>query len=396
MPKFDQLKLFHVTQAYNNAGNKLPLSNDALYGEIASIMGWPRSYFEEKEAVGFPGQPHSLAKRRVRWMQQTLKHLGVLEKVGRSSWKLAEKNKGGLHVIPARLALEAFSTHLGIALWSNCSVLRQLHEPVHLCVTSPPYPLKKNRTYGGSERSQAWVDFLCVSMEPIVANLVPGGSIVLNISNDIFEDRSPARSLYVERMVLALHERLGLSLMDRIPWVNKSKPPGPTYWACGKRVQLAVAWEHIFWFTDDPHKVRSNNTRVLEPHTEKHQKLMKQGGERRQAVYGDGAYTLRPGSFGSITDGRIPRNVIERGHVCADSLRIREAAKLLGLPPHPAMFPTAIPEFFIRFLTDENELVVDPFAGAFKTCLAAENLGRRWIGTEHVLEYVFQAGQLFA
>jgi site-specific DNA-methyltransferase (cytosine-N4-specific) len=135
-----------------------------------------------------------------------------------------------------------------------------------------------------------WVDFITEALEPIVKNLVPGGSVVLNISNDIFEPKRPSRSLYVERMVIALHDRLGLSLMDRWPWVNLSKPPSPTHWACVNRQQLCSGWEPVFWFTNDPERVRSDNRRVLQPHTEKHQQLMSQGGDSRVASYGDGAY----------------------------------------------------------------------------------------------------------
>jgi hypothetical protein len=49
---------------------------------------------------------------------------------------------------------------------------------------------------------------------------------VRKISNDIFIAKSPARSLYRERLVLALHDRLGLWKMDELIWENKSKPQG--------------------------------------------------------------------------------------------------------------------------------------------------------------------------
>ncbi|MCC3778693.1 DNA methyltransferase [Streptomyces sp. UNOB3_S3] len=41
-------------------------------------------------------------------------------------------------------------------------------------------------------------------------------------------------------------------------------------------------------------------------------------------------------------------------------------------------FPVALPEYFIRLLTREGELVVDPFAGTGATALAAETTGRAW------------------
>lgn len=61
---------------------------------------------------------------------------------------------------------------------------------------------------------------------------------------------------------------------------------------------------------------------MLEPHTERHLKLMSQGGENREAVYGDGAYRIRKGSFGNVTAGRIPRNILQAGHISAVFTRL--------------------------------------------------------------------------
>nr|MDQ3332227.1 site-specific DNA-methyltransferase [Planctomycetota bacterium] len=47
-----------------------------------------------------------------------------------------------------------------------------------------------------------------------------------------------------------------------------------------------------------------------------------------------------------------------------------------------------LPEFFINFLTDPGDLVVDIFAGSNTTGEAAESLGRRWLALEKDREYV--------
>jgi site-specific DNA-methyltransferase (cytosine-N4-specific) len=388
-----QLTLFDVHSGYDAFGEQ-PVSNDALYSSLARRLGVPRHIFDDRVPVGKSEEPHSAIKRQVRWFQQTLKQAGVLERVARGVWRLVVPDKNGLHAAPANLKVVAFSTSLGVALWADCRIFRDIHEPIHLCLTSPPYPLKKPRNYGNTTEA-AWVDFLCESLEPIVKNLVRGGSIVLNISNDIFEHKSPARSLYLERTILALHDRLGLHLMDRIPWVNRSKPPAPTYWACVQRFQLAVAWEPILWFTNDPLAVRSDNRRVLEPHTDKHKAFMKNGGDKRTVAFGDGAYKLRPGSFGRETPGRIPKNIVEVGHACSDTNAVRRAAKSLGQSAHGAMFPTRLCDFFVRFLTEKNDLVVDPFGGSQKVALSAERHNRRWVTTERMYEYLQQAQALF-
>ncbi|CAG2159727.1 DNA-methyltransferase [Cupriavidus numazuensis] len=392
-----QLDLFaHVAAAFAE-GPRDGISTGALYEAVAAAASVSAAEAQVRVPIGAAGALHSPFKRAVRWHQQSLKQLGVVERVPDRAgfWRLTEPAGDKLDRAAAGVKLVAFSTTLGVAIWGrNEDVFRGLSEPIALCVTSPPYPLRQARAYGNPTEAQ-YVDFLCEALEPIVAALLPGGSIVLNISNDIFEARSPARSLYIERLVLALHDRLGLSLMDRIPWVNYSKPPGPTRWACVSRVQLATAYEPVLWLTNDPARVRSNNRRVLQAHTERQLRLMASGGEQRSAVYGDGAYRIRPQAFGNPTAGRLPRNVIERGHQCRDTLAYRRESAALGLPAHGAMQPTAIPDFFIRFLSEPGDLVVDPFGGTIRTGLAAERLGRRWLVTEWILQYVRGGAELF-
>ncbi|HEX7121445.1 MAG TPA: DNA methyltransferase, partial [Gemmatimonadaceae bacterium] len=369
----------------------------ALYELVADRAGVDRSALEARVPIGTSGQRHSVVKRAVRWHQQTLKRMGVLEHVDgeRGVWQLAQRTRKGLHTPLIGVKLLAFSTNLGAAVWGDCvDVFKSFDEPIHLVVTSPPYCLAKPRAYGNPSQVE-YVDFIVRAMEPVVRNLVPGGSICLNVSNDIFAPGSPARSMYCERLLLALHERLGLQLMDRLVWDNPSKAPGPVKWASLERVHLNVSWEPIYWLTNDPARVRADNRRVLEPHTEKHLRLIAAGGEQRTVSYADGAYRLHPGRFGMATDGRIPRNVLTRGHRCADTLRYRADAAALGLPVHGAVMPISIPDFLIRFLTQPDDMVVDPFGGTVKTGKAAERLGRRWCVTDTVLEYLRGGAERF-
>ena len=158
-------------------------------------------------------------------------------------------------------------------------------------------------------------------------NLVQGGSVVLNISNDIFMPGSPARSLYRERLVIALCERLGLHKMDETIWMVPNKAPAPIEWASKHRYQLNTAYEPIYWFCNDPIRSRSDNRRVLEPHSERHKQLMARGGETRDVSFADGAYRIRPGDFGTVTPGRIPKNVVVRSHNCADKNATRKTIR---------------------------------------------------------------------
>ncbi|HEV3080398.1 MAG TPA: DNA methyltransferase, partial [Gemmataceae bacterium] len=64
--------------------------------------------------------------------------------------------------------------------------------------------------------------------------------------------------------------------------------------------------------------------------------------------------------------------------------RCREA----GLPIHPARFPPEVPDFFVRFLTEPRQLVLDPFAGSNVTGQVAEALDRCWLSIEINADYV--------
>lgn len=60
----------------------------------------------------------------------------------------------------------------------------------------------------------------------------------------------------------------------------------------------------------------------------------------------------------------------------------------MGAKQHPARFPAKLPEFFIRFLTDPGDLVLDIFAGSNTTGWAAESVDRHWLAFEESREYV--------
>lgn len=384
-PRAQQLKLFEpVLNAYKAAGE---LTNAQLYQRVGKELGWPDTVWQEKVPVGEAGELHNLRRRSIRWVQQSLKAMGLLERGdARAVWRTTPKVKG-LTPAPPGTYLVAFSTDLGIAVWGRCQeVLARLDEPVHLVVTSPPYPLARPRAYGNPS-VQDYVDFICEAMEPLVRLLVPGGSICLNVSNDIFVAGTPARSIYRELLVVALHQRLGLSKMDEIIWHDPSKAPGPTMWASRTRQQLSVAYEPVYWFTNDPKQCRSDNRRVLQPHTEQHQRLIARGGEKRSAAYGDGANRLREGSFGAPTAGRIPRNLLSVPHRCRSQDEMRKLAAAEGLPAHSATMPLKVARFLVDFLSEEGDLVVDNFAGWFAVPAACEESNRRWFATEMMAEY---------
>lgn len=385
---FQQDLFARVLEAYGDADGAL--SNSDLYDRVEKAAGVDAS-FRLPAPVGVDGTKRDLFARQVRWYQQTMKHLGLIQRVDgvRGVWSLTGKGKKKLRRIAPDCAMIGFSTRLGLAIWGDSlTILQKIDQPYHLGIASPPYLLAKQRAYGNPVSETEYVDFICATIEPLVRNLVPGGSIVLNLGNDSFERGLPSRSLVVERLTIALHDRLGLKKMDTIPWHNPSKPPGPIVWASKTRQQLNVSWEPILWLCNDPLLCRSDNRRVLQPHSERQLKLMAKGGESRSVSNSDGAYVLKPGSYGKQTAGRIPRNVLTMGHRCKDQSQYKKMAKAAGLPAHGAPFPIRLIEFLVSFLSEQDDVVIDWFSGSFSVGKACEGLGRKWIGIECMLEYV--------
>jgi site-specific DNA-methyltransferase (cytosine-N4-specific) len=80
-------------------------------------------------------------------------------------------------------------------------------------------------------------------------------------------------------------------------------------------------------------------------------------------------------------------NWIARGNNESNSLYIRRCAET-GQKVHPARFPAALPEFFVKLLTEEDDLIVDTFAGSNTTGWVSESLQRRWLTFELDSAYV--------
>lgn len=386
-----QLDLFgSVLQAY--ATSTEFVSNEDLYSQLQK-QGFN---IDDAEHKRISGSVHNLAKRQVRWIQQTLKDAGVIKRVDRGVWEYLDKDpKFELHAVKPGFCLLGFSTHHGAAIMGTCETFfSKFKAPVHLILTSPPYPLKTARKYGNVEERE-YVDWLCRVIEPVIDNLAPGGSLALNLGNEIFQEKSPARSMYVERLVLALNERFGLNKMDSLIWWNPTRPPGPIEWASKKRVHLNATYEHIIWMCNDPDKCFADNRRVLLPHTEQHKKFMLSGGSKSYRSNGDGSHRVYPGSYGNVTEGRIPRNILQMAHRCADQMAYKRHCQSLGIAPHGAPMPLRLAEFLIKYLTETGQTVVDPFAGSFTVPKAAELLNRLWFATEMMYEYVLGSGSRF-
>jgi site-specific DNA-methyltransferase (cytosine-N4-specific) len=97
-------------------------------------------------------------------------------------------------------------------------------------------------------------------------------------------------------------------------------------------------------------------------------------------------------NFYNGNGGAIPPNILQYGNTDSQSKYLK-LCRRYGLKQNPARYPVKLPEFFIKFLTETGDIVLDPFAGSNATGEAAEKLGRHWISIEIDPTYVL--GSMF-
>lgn len=261
---------------------------------------------------------------------------------------------------------------------------------VNLAFTSPPYALHFKKAYGNVSKAD-YVDWFLPFAREIQRVLTDDGSFVLNIGGS-WNPGSPTRSLYHYKLMIALVEDLGFHLAQECYWYNPAKMPVPAEWVTVRRVRIKDSVEHVWWLSKTK-QPKADNRKVLRPYSADMLRLAKKGVKT----------TVRPSghsinsSFDKIeSGGSIPSNVLEdqvanemliAGNNAANDPYTKRC-KETGIKIHPARFPAVLPEFFIKLLTDEGDLVVDPFAGSNTTGSVAERLGRRWLATELVEEYL--------
>jgi DNA modification methylase len=274
-----------------------------------------------------------------------------------------------------------YSTEFGSMFCADSlGLMREIESgSVDLVVTSPPYALHFKKEYGNANQDEYVKWFLPFASE-IKRILKPEGSFVLNIGGS-WTPGAPVRSLYHFRLLLALCDTTGFNLCQEFFWYNPAKMPAPAEWVNVRRIRVKDAVEYIFWLSASEFPV-ADNMAVLREYSKDMERLINRGIKQTRRPSGHNITE----KFATDRGGSIPPNLIECGNNESNSNYIRQS-KELGQKVHPARFPSELPRFFIRFLTQPGDLVLDPFAGSNTTGAVAEELGRRWIASEKEPQY---------
>ena len=293
-----------------------------------------------------------------------------------------------------------YATHYGAAYLGNAlDFLRQMERgSVDLIITSPPFALKRKKEYGNVDAKDyvPWFIDFAVEFKRILKD---EGSLVIDIGGTWVKGQ-PTRSLYHFELVIALVKTLGFHLAQEFYWYNPSKLPSPAEWVTVRRIRVKDAVDPIWWLSKTPHP-KASNRRVLKPYSDSMLKLLENGYRAKLRPSGHNISE----NFAKDNKGAIPPNLLEFANTDSNSGYLR-ACREHNIKPHPARFPHGLPEFFIQFLTEPGDLVVDPFAGSNVTGEVAERLQRRWLAFELIEEYlegskfrfpeVYQQGHMFA
>ncbi len=275
-----------------------------------------------------------------------------------------------------------YHTRLGAAFLGDAlDLMKRIPDnSVNLVVTSPPFALKRKKAYGNVHASE-YIEWFLPFAEQMKRIITEEGSIVIDIGGTWIKGQ-PTRSLYHFKLVIALVEELGLHLAQEFYWYNPAKLPSPAEWVTVRRIRVKDAVNTVWWLSKSPFPF-ANNRHILRPYSESMKALLQNGYRAKKRPSGHDISN----KFSRDNGGAIPPNLIELANTDSNSNYLQSCRKA-GIKPHPARFPYGLPEFFIKFLTEPEHLVVDPFAGSVITGDVCEAMGRHWLAFEIQEEYL--------
>jgi len=282
----------------------------------------------------------------------------------------------------SRQYTEYYHTHLG-SMWQGDSLdwmdAREA-KSVNLIMTSPPFGLLRKKKYGNAD-AHAYCDWFRPFAEGFWKILKDDGSLVIDIGG-AWTPGFPTRSLYHFKLLIMLCEEYGFHLALEHYWWNPSKLPTPAEWVNVRRVRPKDAVNCIWWLGKTPFP-KASNRRVLAPYSASMKALLNHGYQAKTRPSGH----VISGKFGKDNGGSVPPNLLAIANTESNGA-YQDYCRERGLAIHPARFPAALPEYFVRMTTDPGDFVLDPFGGSCVTGAVAEALGRRWSCVEMNAAYL--------
>lgn len=221
---------------------------------------------------------------------------------------------------------------------------------IQLVVTSPPYNI------GKKYEKRLSVEQYYAQQERVITECVrrlsPTGSICWQVGNHVADNGI----VPLDTLLYPIFVNLGLTLRNRIVWHFEHGLH------CSKR--LSGRYETIMWFTRPGNDYVFNLDPIRVPQKYPGKKHFK---------------GPKAGQFSANPLGKNPGDVWVIPNVKHNHVEKTE---------HPCQFPIELVERLVLALTNEGDLVVDPFMGAGSALAAAMLHRRRSAGADVVKQYV--------
>lgn len=284
--------------------------------------------------------------------------------------------------------MAGYSTSLGKCIQGNSlEILKTLeNNSVDLIITSPPFSLQRHKDYGEVSQEE-YVDWLLQFGTEAYGKLKDTGSLVIDLGG-AYQKGHPVRALYPFRFMIKMCDDIGYKLAQDMYWYNPSALPSPIEWVNKRKLRCKTSVNTVWWFSKNDFP-KADIKKVLVPYSSRMKDLIEKPENfvKEEGIVRPSGHTMSKKSWSKDNGGAIPSNLLNFSNSESNSQYLRYC-KSLGIKSHPARFPTKLPEFFIKMLTDENDMIVDIFSGSNTTGHVAETLGRKWLSIDLKLEYV--------
>jgi len=230
---------------------------------------------------------------------------------------------------------------------------------IDLIFTSPPYADQRKNTYGGIHPDK-YVDWFSPISKELYRVVKPSGTFVLNIKERVVAGE---RHTYVIDLILEMRKQ-GWIWTEEYIWHKKNCYPGK--WSN----RFRDSWERLIQFNKSK-KFNMYQESVMVPVGDWAKNRLKNLSQTDK---------LRDESKAGSGFGKNVSHWLDREY--AYPTNVIHMATECGNKNHSAVFPEALPEWFIKLFTKEGDWVLDPFVGSGTTCKAAQRLNRNSIGIE--------------
>ncbi len=244
------------------------------------------------------------------------------------------------------------------------SVLLEFENSAELIVTSPPYADARKKHYD-SISPEKFPEWFMTFHDVLWNTLKDDGSLVINIKDKVVDG---IRHRYVWRAIDKLISAGWLCIDDYI-WQKPNPMPG--FWPN----RLRDGWEYCFHLTKSK-KFYMDQKAVAVPVGDWVNKRLQKLSENDQSRHN----SSNDSGFGRDISKWVGKEKVAPSNV----ITIPLVGKNMG---HPAVFPVELPSFFIKLLSRENQLIIDPFAGSGSTGIAALKNMRNCLLVDNNFEY---------